>query len=209
MNIPQKQQKVYSLKARAQEADKEVKRLQHIIEKSAEANGTAVDPSFHKDLVTIMEEKTPEVKKQYPIGSFQSLFWEQQLKTAKAKGPGGCRCHPRMIRWCLNPKIISSAAYHAMHSAGFVTLPSERTLRDYSNLFQCKPGFQPEVNKQLMKEAKLEELDDLQNHVVLIFNEMKIKEDLVYNKNTGKVIGFVNIGDLNDQVLKLNRPVPG
>ena len=62
MNTPQKQQKMYSLKARAQEADKEVKRLQCIIEKSVEANGTAVDPSFHKDLVTIMEEKTPEVK---------------------------------------------------------------------------------------------------------------------------------------------------
>lgn len=63
-----------------------------------------------------------------------------------------------------------------MHSAGFVTLPSERTLRDYSNLFQCKPGCQPEVNEQLMTEAKLEELDDLQKHVVLIFNEMKIKD---------------------------------
>jgi len=71
-----------------------VKRLQHIIEKSVEANGTAVDPSFHKDLVTIMEEKTPKVKKQYPMGSFQSLFWEQQLKTAKAKGPRRMQVSP-------------------------------------------------------------------------------------------------------------------
>ena len=110
-----------------------------------------------------------------------------------------------MIRWCLNLKMISSAAYHAMRSAGFVTLPSERTLRDYSNFFQSKPGFQHEVNKQLMREAKLEELDDLQRHVVLVFDEMKIKEDLVYNKNSGDVIGFVNMGDVNNQLSQLEE----
>lgn len=85
MNIPQKQQKVYSLKARAQEADKEVKRLQHIIEKSAEANGTAVDPSFHKDLVTIMEEKTPEVKKQYPMGHSKACSGSNSWRRPKQR----------------------------------------------------------------------------------------------------------------------------
>ena len=167
-----------------------------------EANGTTVDPSLHNDLVAIMESKSQEVKEQYPTGTFKNLFWEQQLKAAKAKGPNGCRWHPMIIRWCLNLKMISSAAYHAMRSAGFVTLPSERTLRDYSNFFQSKPGFQHDVNKQLMREAKVEELDDLQRHVVLIFDEMKI---IVYNKNSGEVIGFVNMGDVNNQLSELER----
>ena len=85
-----------------------------------------------------------------------------------------------------------------MRSSGFVKLPSERTLWDYSNFFQSKAGFQHEVNKQLMKEAKLEECDDLQRHVVLILDEMKMKEDLVFNKISGEVIGFVNMGNVND-----------
>ena len=100
------------------------------------------------------------------------------MKAAKVKGPKGFRWHPMMIRWCLNLKMVSSAAYHAIRSAGFVTLPSETTLRDYSNFFQSKPGFQHEINKQLMREAKLKELDDLQRHVVLVFDEMKIKSGL-------------------------------
>ena len=160
LSTPQKQKKMKSLTARAKEGEKQVKRVQHIIEQSVEANGTAVDPNFHNDLVAIMEDKSQEINDKYPTGTFKNLFWEQQLKAAKVKGPNGFRWHPIMIRWCLNLKMMSSVAYHAMRSAGFVTLPSERTLQDYSNFFQPKPGFQPEVNKQLMREAKLKELDD-------------------------------------------------
>ena len=32
---------------------------------------------------------------------------------------------------------------------------------------------------------------------------MRIKEDLVYNKHTGEVIGFVNLGDVNNQLSAL------
>ena len=119
--------KMKQLQTRAQEAEREVKRLQHIIERSVETNGTPVDPIFHNDLLTIMEEESERIQKQYQKGTFKNFFWEQQLKAARAKGPNGIRW-PMMIRWCLNLKMISSAAYHAMHSSGFVTLPSERTL---------------------------------------------------------------------------------
>jgi len=32
-------------------------------------------------------------------------------------------------------------------------------------------------------------------HVVLVFDEMKIREDLVFNKFTGEIIGFVDFGE--------------
>ena len=128
--------KMKQLQTRAQEAEREVKRLQHIIERSVETNGTPVDPIFHNDLLTIMEEESERIQQQYQKGTFINFFWEQQLKAARAKGPNGIRWHPMLIRWCLNLRMISPAAYHAMRSSGFVTLPSERTLRDYSNFFQ-------------------------------------------------------------------------
>ena len=34
---------------------------------------------------------------------------------------------------------------------------------------------------------------------------MYIREDLVYNKHTGKLVGFVNLGDLNNHLLKFER----
>ena len=40
--------------------------------------------------------------------------------------------------------------------------------------------------------------------MVLIFDEMKVKQDLVYNKNS-EVIGFVNMGNFNDQLSELEE----
>lgn len=44
-------------------------------------------------------------------------------------------------------------------------------------------GFQPEVTEQLIKEAKLDSLELFQTHVVLCFDEVRIKENLVYDKH--------------------------
>lgn len=100
-----------------------------------------------------------------PEGSFKKLFWKEQLKAVSKKDMRQVRWHPLLIRWCLNLKLMSSSAYHAMRTAGFICLPSERTLRDYSNYFKCKAGFQLEVNQQLHKESKVNELPEQKNSV--------------------------------------------
>ena len=58
-------------------------------------------------------------------------------------------------------------------------------------------GFSVDVDKQLKGEAKIDTIPDYQKHVCLIFDEVKIKEDLVFNKHTGELIGFTNINELN------------
>jgi hypothetical protein len=63
----------------------------------------------------------------------------------------------------------------------------------------AEPGIHVEV---------LEDLADKANHlvnkyVVLTLDEMKIKEDLVYNRQTNQVIGFVNLGDTLKQLQEL------
>ena len=164
----------------------------------------SVDPSLDQYIINIMDEQSDEISKVYPSNSFRRLFWEQQ-QMYKAKGSSGIRWHPMMIRWALNLKMISSAGYHAMRTAGFIQLPSERTLRDYTHYFKEKAGFQKEVNEQLMKEARISELNDVQRHVIISFDEMRIKEELVYNKHTSEVIGFINLGDVNNQLSDLEN----
>ena len=44
-------------------------------------------------------------------------------------------------------------------------------------------------------------------YVVLIFDEMKIKEDLVYDKTGHHLHGFVNLGEVNNQLLQLEKNV--
>ena len=77
---------------------------------------------------------------------------------------------------------------------------------DYVHYFSNKPGFQPEVLGQLLKEANLEALpSSSRRFVAVILDEMKIKEGLVYNKYSGEIIGFTHLGDINDELMKLEQ----
>ena len=136
--------------------------------------GEIIDGAFHDDLFGIMQENNEEVKKKYPEGSFQRLFWEEQINAVRVKNSRQIRWHPLFIRWCLNLKLLSSAAYHATKTPGFIKLPSERTLRDYTHYFKSKVGFQLEVTRQLQKGAKIEDLPENRRFCALILDEMKI-----------------------------------
>ena len=74
-------------------------------------------------------------------------------------------------------KLVSSAAYHTLRSSGFVQLPSERMLRNYTHYFSSQPGYQVDFNQQLQKEANIESLPESCRYVALLLDEMKIKED--------------------------------
>ena len=75
-------------------------------------------------------------------------------------------------------KLISSSAYSALRSSGLLKLPSEKTLRDYTHWMKARPGFQVEVDRQLIEEAKLTSIPDFQKYVCVVFDEVKIKEGL-------------------------------
>ena len=60
-----------------------------------------------------------------------------------------------------------------------------------------------------MSQTNISSLPEFQKYVCLVFDEVKIKEDLVYNKNTAKIIGFTNLGDINNQLLELERSETG
>ena len=63
-----------------------------------------------------------------------------------------------------------------------MTLPSQRTLRDYTYYVRTTTGFSTEGDRQMMTAAKLEEgsTNDREKCVVMVMDEMYVKEDLVY-----------------------------
>ena len=184
-------------------AEEEVKRLKEKV-RTLLKQGDTVGSELHSDLLHIMNKNVDQVRKAYPENSFSRLFWEE-LKAASTKDPRQVRWHPVLIKWCPNLKLLSSSAYHAMRTSGFLKLPSERTLRDYVHYFSNRPGFQEEVHQQLLDEAKIESLPEKRRFVSLILDEMKIKEGLVYNKHSGEMIGFTHLGDINDKRMKLEQ----
>ncbi len=66
-------------------------------------------------------------------------------------------------------------------------------MRDYTNYIKPAPGLQFEVLIQMKDESKVDLLPESKRYVSIAIDEMKIKEDIVYEKHTGSMIGFVNL----------------
>ena len=104
----------------------------------------------------------------------------------------GCRYHPQLIRFALSIHGKSPSAYRELRDSGALILPSERVLRDYNNYFKPKAGINQE---NIECREKTKHFTDLQRYVVLVMDEMKIHWNLVFDKFSGDLVGFVDLCD--------------
>lgn len=145
-----------------------------------------VDHHLGKDIDNIIG------KSDATITPFMKLFWEQQ-KNLFTGTSAGVRYHPMIIRYCLSLVAKSPSCYEELRKSGILVLPSQRTLRDYRNFIRPKRGFQESVLVELKEMTDM--YFDVQRYVVLLFDEMKIMSNLVFDKVTGELIGYVDLGD--------------
>jgi hypothetical protein len=106
----------------------------------------------------------------------------------------GMRWHPLVIRWALKLYQCSRSAYRTV--AGGLALPSERRLQEYRSWSSCDPGMNTDL--LLLFQQKLDEdKGDLQSRqVILAFDGMAIRDGISYCRNSGKVSGLEDVGDL-------------
>ena len=209
LSSPQKMDRLHSFQHQTKLASLRIRRLKTKISDLIEAHGITQDEQTSSDLVTIMKEEEEQVFKTYAEGSFQQIFWNQQKEAASKSDKRGMRWHPLFIKWCLYLRHQSSKAYETLRESGCLQLPSQRTLRDYSNCIKAGAGFSADVDRQLMQAASLLTCPAWQKLVVILLDEMHIREDLVYNKHTGKMVGFCDLGEVNNLMLQFERLVEG
>jgi hypothetical protein len=205
MTSPEKIIRLRELQQNYQRSQSQVRQLKFMLSEAIEERGVAVDNVTHQDLVSICEENYHKISEKYPPGSFLRLFWEQQQSSAKAKSSNGMRWDPLMIRWCLYLRHLSGRAYELLRESGVISLPSQRTLRDYTYYTNSCVGFSDSVDEQLMQIAKISSCPEKEKYVGLLMDEMHIKANLVYNKHSGNLIGFINLGDVNNHLLEFER----
>ena len=189
--------------------EKELRYLMEKLEKVVQSRGVC-DDSIDDDMHSIMQEENQTILKNFPEGSFARLFWKQQLDAASRrdrKSKQGMRWDPLMIKWCLYLRHKSSGAYELLRDSGCISLPSQRTLRDYTHYVNATVGFSNEVDVQLSRAAKLESCESHEKCVIMLMDEMYVKEELVYEKHSGALVGFVNLGDINSHLLAFERSV--
>lgn len=176
------------------------------IASSTEKIGVCVDDSLHAGLQSVMSEFSTGVEKKYSPDSFHRLFWDQQMK-AMSTQPTQRRWHPMLIRWCLHLKMLSSSAYNSLRK--ILTLPCGRTLQDYTHWIEAESGVQPEVTEQLMKAAEIDSLPEWKKCVAVVFDEVRVKEGIVYDKHNCRILGFVDLGEVNNSLLSFERSLDG
>ena len=153
-----------------------------------ELSRASVQVSEHlsRDLLDLMSSYSPN------MSPFMKLFWDQQQK-AMQRSSKGARFHPMIIRFASSVASASGACYDKFRH--ILRLPSRRTLRDYKNYIRPQRGINHEVVQELIEQT--EHLFDHQRYIVLGFDEMKIQNNLVWDKHTGELIGYVDLGDPN------------
>ena len=151
-----------------------------------------ISGELSEDLISIVAKTD-----QCTMSPFIKFFWEEQQKYLKISSKG-IRYHPMIIRYCLSLTPKLAAAYDEIRDdantvTGFVILLSRRRLRDYKNYVKPQRGFNQEIIQELC--SKIKGFSEQEKFAVILKDEMKIQENLVWDKHTGELIGYVDLGN--------------
>ena len=192
--------RMQSLQQELTKCKKKNQRLQNRLDLHMKENGVTVTEDFHEDMKQMMHETESQMIQNSP-SSFMKIFWKQQLEAASKNDARGMRWHPLMIKWCVYLCHLSQKAHDTLKQTKCIFLPSKRTLRDFTHCIKPNFGFSNEVDLQLVRTSNINGCDERDKQVLLLIDEMHVKEDLVYDKHTGKIIGLINMSDINSQLL--------
>ena len=170
---------VVNLRRRQRELQAELKS----IGKSVEEGCVEVPRELHTDLQQFYKSVGDKME------PFVQLFWEEQEKAFKLENRG-MRWHPMLIKFAIFIRQQSPCVYRCLRDMGIVKLPGESTLRDYTSVFSAAPGFQGQVLRDLQLQA--ENYDADHRYVCLLHDEMSIKSDLVFDRKSNQLIGYVS-----------------
>ena len=185
LNTPEKARRYRREHELRRSCERRIARLSEKLSEATKQRGFCEDDGLHSDLSQIMSHNSQTISETLPSGSFGRIFWDSQ-RDASLKDPRQMRWDPVMVRWCLYLRHLSSTAYETLRESGAIKLPSQRTLRDYTHHTKATVGFSKEVDELLRSAAKLTSCPDREKCVVIIMDEMHLREDLAFDKHTGK-----------------------
>ena len=105
--------------------------------------------------------------------------------------------------------FIYVGAYEQIRRSGFLSLSHRTTLNKYTGFTTIGTGFNPDMIKCMYDGVKFTELKEFEKHIILLFDGMKIKSGLVYSKSSGTIVGFTELGDINEEFNEFDRAFNG
>jgi hypothetical protein len=158
------------------------------MQRQIEKHGVNVSKPPEKDLLTIMSgqnlDSTPHMK----------FFWKQQMRLLETNKMGRIY-HPQVIRFALSIHCKSPSTYIEREERAETSYYLASVfLLDYKNYFKPGAGITKE-NIEELKEKTSAYTGTIQQYVAVVMDEMKIQENLDFDKSLCELIGFIDIGD--------------
>ena len=203
LSTPEKDERLSRLHKEKRKASLQIAQLKEKLSSATIQDGITLDDELHNDVRNIASASVKQIYSTYSEDSFQRMFWDQQVKASQYSNAKSMKWHPLFIKWCLYLRSLSGKSYDLLRTSGCVKLPSQSTLRDYTHHIPATIGFSAEVDQHLVDMAFLN--NDLNRYVFLVMDEVHIKHDLVYDKHEGCLIGFVDLGRTNNQLLEFEN----
>ena len=79
-------------------------------------------------------------------------------------------------------------------------MPHINTLKKYINYRTRKSEFNPDVIKKFVIDSNLHKFETFEKNVSLSFGEMKLQQGLGYERSSEKLVGFCEMGDINQEI---------
>lgn len=207
MDSESKTSRIKALKTEVQRKTKALKKMESILKEHIQKEYVQVDSTLHKDLLVIMEQHAPlQDGDDQHAPDFMQIFWKQQRQAFAKKSAKSVRWHPLVVKWCLYLHHKSSGAYETLRNSGLIRLPSGRTLRDYRHFAPVSTGLSSAVDAQLIDLAQ-KTSPTLAKNVVILIDEMYVKEGLVFDKSTGAITGYVDLDEFNNHLIDFESAI--
>ena len=141
-----------------------------------------------KDLDTLMKIKVDEAE-----GKPQAIFFMDQMRNYYKKARGH-RWSQTTIKHSIHFQAKSPGTYESIRKSELLLLPCRRTIQGYVGGREGETGFTSLVKERLALEIK--RLSPQQKFISVMVDEVAIRPDLSYLKNSDQFIGQVDMGKM-------------
>ena len=186
----QKLKKLQAQKSDLDNANRKISHLQSKMQKMIKKEGVTINRDMASDFQDILSCSE--------LAPAEGIFLQQQVKASQKANMKGMRWHPTMIRFALSIYLTSPTAYETARDTGMVKLPCRRTLFDYSHAKSINDGIDQVVLDDL--EERVKNVTKQRRYHVLMADEMHVCQNLVFQKSSGKLIGYTNLHEVDKEV---------
>ena len=186
--------KINLLKRKLKQQNRNLIRLRNKL-KVANARVTVLEKKVHEKNTCVNESEGRKF-----LTKKQKIVIDTILKKSKAIKKKGMRYNAEFILDSLLLRIKSAKGYRHCLNHDLLPLPSESHLRKLIKGLKCPYG----VNMHALNAISefLKDKNENERCGTLIFDEVKLKEEIRFDSNSLKVDGFVDLGDFTPEKYK-------